>query len=72
MVMDFQEFARQFSERTAQRLIEFEATVDQAQRSLEKMAKNTPGTQPGVSQEGAVVNDRRRPARPVQSILRRQ
>lgn len=70
--MDFQEFARQFSERTAQRLIEFEATVDQAQRSLEKMAKNTPGTQPGASQGEAAVNDRRRPARPVQSILRRQ
>ena len=70
--MDFQEFARQFSERTAQRLIEFEATVDQAQRSLEKMSKNTPGTQPGVSQGEGVVNDRRRPARPVQSILLRQ
>lgn len=70
--MDFQEFARQFSERTAQRLIEFEATVDQAQRNLEKMAKIAPDTQPGAAQKEAVVSDRRRPARPVQSILRRQ
>lgn len=40
MVDDFDEFARQFRQRTAARLLEFERTLAKAQEDLEKAADN--------------------------------
>lgn len=40
MVNDFDEFARQFRQRTAARLLEFERTLAKAQEDLEKAADN--------------------------------
>ena len=37
--MDFEEFAQQFRKRAAARLTEFEATLEKAQRDLEKSAE---------------------------------
>lgn len=37
--MDFDEFARSFRERTAQRMLEFEKTLSKAQDDLEKSAR---------------------------------
>lgn len=38
--MDFEDFAEQFRKRTAERLIEFEKTLEKAQREMEQGAKN--------------------------------
>lgn len=39
MVMDFQEFAEQFKERTARRMIEFERVLSESQRQMEQAAR---------------------------------
>lgn len=53
MVMEFEEFAKQFRQRTTQRMTEFEKALAQAQTRVEKAVqepppprRSTPGPQP--------------------------
>lgn len=39
MVMDFQQFAEQFKERTARRMVEFERVLKESQRQMEQAAR---------------------------------
>ena len=76
MVVDFDEFARQFRERTAARLLEFEKTLAQAQAELEETAKNP---RPEVPRQRVVMDGSEKPKAPprggtsgqVKSVLRR-
>lgn len=65
--MDFEEFSRQFQERTAQRMVEFEKALAQAQKRVEKSVE-TP--------KPAATNYHNTPRKPaargrVQGVLRK-
>lgn len=46
MVMEFEEFSRQFRQRTTQRMIEFEKALAQAQKRVEKAVTPPPAGSP--------------------------
>ncbi len=80
--MEFEEFARQFRERTAQRMVDFEKALARAQHRMERATEaeqgRNRGRQPVAGQPTPVVRPRRRPAPApghghgqVQGILRR-
>ena len=66
--MDFEEFSRGFRERTAQRMLDFERTLAQAQRDIERAATHAraQATQPNPAPR------RGHNPGPVRSVLRRQ
>lgn len=63
VTMEFDDFVRQFRERTAQRMVEFEKALAKAQADMEKSpragkpATTAPGRKPG-SGEAAAAADR--------------
>lgn len=68
MVNEFEEFARQFRERTMTRMLEFEASLAQAQQQVERAVSGE------RRREGAVEKRKtqdRNPGR-AQSVLRRR
>lgn len=87
MVVEFEEFAAKFRERTAARMLEFEATLERIQQDVEKKAEldrqqeKENAARAGQNQAGtASVSPReevsassaaRRARRPVHSVLRR-
>lgn len=75
MVMEFEEFSRQFRARTTQRMIEFEKALAKAQERVEKStAEPTPRTRSAASAHASVghVPTPRSGARgQVQGVLRK-
>ncbi|WP_246049189.1 hypothetical protein [Corynebacterium tapiri] len=67
---EFEEFARQFRERTTARLLEFEQNLAQAQRTVEEAARN-PRNQRAHSKTPTPANSVRRGSGQVRSVLRR-
>lgn len=82
--MEFDEFVRQFRERTAQRMVDFEAALAKAESDMAKRTKKSPG-KPGEILRGQqlggmhppVLSTRKTPGRhrrnsgPVQGVLKR-
>ncbi|WP_241228291.1 hypothetical protein [Corynebacterium hylobatis] len=67
MVMEFEEFSRQFRQRTTQRMVEFEKALAQAQQRVEKAVTPQPAAPPPLQ-----PRSRPGPARGrVQGLLRR-
>ena len=85
--MEFEEFAAKFRERTAARMLEFEATLERIQQDVEKKAaldeeretqnaaragQTQTGTAPASPREGVTSSSAaQRVHRPVRSVLRR-
>lgn len=72
MVMEFQEFAEKFRERTAKRLLEFENKLEKAQQDLEKQAE-TQAKKPSGSQQrhGRTSGEYSPPQNPQQARTKR-
>ncbi|WP_034990529.1 hypothetical protein [Corynebacterium halotolerans] len=77
--MEFEEFSRQFRERTAQRMLDFEAALARAQNRMERATQTEQSRArqrpPAAGQPGPVVHRRPRPPGPghgeVRGILKR-
>ena len=73
--MEFEEFARQFRARTAQRMLDFEAALARAQQRMEHATQ--PGGRTGTQPEQDILSVTRRRSRrtpgpgQVQGVLRR-
>lgn len=69
MVMEFEQFAEKFRERTAKRLLEFEGKLEKAQQELEKQADHQARKQPGSqhNQQGRASTEQQ-PAQPSRQL----
>lgn len=70
MVMEFEEFSRQFRQRTTQRMMEFERALAQAQQRVEKAVTPPTATPPQAAQKPPRPQPKTGRGR-VQGLLRR-
>lgn len=72
--MEFEEFSRQFRQRTTRRMIEFEKALAQAQARVEKAVTSPPPTSQPHAEPSASTQQRPRPGAArgrVQGLLRK-